>query len=65
MLQLTVNGMTCGNCVKHVTQAIHDINPQATVEVDLSTKRVTINGDVALEAVQKALAEEGYEALPA
>ena len=61
-LQLSVKGMSCQHCVKSVTNAVHALDPQATVQVDLAQGRVSVNTVLALDAVAKAISEEGYEA---
>lgn len=63
MLELTVDGMTCGHCASHVTKAIKNINPVAKVHVDLPTRQVLIEGEVNLDEVSAVLAEEGYTVL--
>jgi len=39
-----VDGMTCGGCVRSVTNAITKLAPNARVEVDLPTGLVTVDG---------------------
>ncbi len=63
-LNLKVDNMSCGNCVKHVTHALSAINGINTVEVDLKSGRVKIEGEFTDDAnvLITALAEEGYPA---
>lgn len=65
MLEITVEGMTCGHCASHVTKAIKDINPLAKVNIDLNTKQVRIEGDINLDELSAVLAEEGYTVMAA
>src|SRR5689334_1805212 len=64
--ELAVSGMTCGNCVRHVTQAIQGVTGVQSALVDLEAQRATVRWqrrsrqDVA--AVLKAVADEGFEA---
>lgn len=60
MIEWTVNAMTCGHCEKVVTQTVRKLDPQARVEVDLSTKKVRIDGARDAQALREALTEEGY-----
>jgi copper chaperone len=60
MLEFTVQAMSCGHCVKAITEAVHAVDPQATVEADLATKRVQVQTEAARTAVVAALAEAGY-----
>ena len=60
MLKFKVTGMTCGHCVKAVTQAVQSISPQAQVAVNLETGEVSITGATDQAAVSAAIAAEGY-----
>ena len=63
-LELEVSKMTCGNCVKHVSNALSNIKGVDKVDVDLKTGHVKIEGDLPQDAnvFINALAEEGYPA---
>jgi copper chaperone len=61
-IQLTLPDMTCGHCVKTVTQTAQRLDPAARVQADLATHRVTIDSSAAPEAIEAALAAEGYPA---
>jgi copper chaperone len=60
--ELTLPDMTCGHCVKTVTQAVRSVDPQAHLEVDLGRHVVTIESLRPAEEFTRALAEEGYPA---
>lgn len=55
-----VQGMTCKHCVKAVTQAVQQLDPQARVQVDLETRQVEVESGQTREAIAKAIADEGY-----
>lgn len=60
----TVTGMTCGNCVAHLTEELTEIGA-STVEVDLvaggaSPVTVTSEADLSHEAIAEAVDEAGY-----
>ena len=59
-LNLKVEGMTCGHCVRAVTRAVQALDPAARVEVDLGAKTVTVGAGVSAEQVAAAIAAEGY-----
>lgn len=65
MIELTVKDMTCNHCVGVVTKTVKSVDPNATVSVDLPTKRVQVNSTGNLGAFTKALEEAGYPATPA
>ena len=60
---LTVTGMTCGNCVRHVQEALAEI-PGVHVEVDLdaATAAVAHPGSVTAQDLIDAVTEAGYTA---
>ena len=57
-----VTGMTCGHCVKAVTEEVSAIEGVQAVEVDLASGAVTVTADAAPTAEQMAAAvdEAGY-----
>ena len=60
MLEFDVPQMTCSHCVRAVTEAVHSTDPQARVEVDLTTKKVRVETRRERATVAAALAEAGY-----
>lgn len=62
MIELTLPDISCGHCVKVVTEAVKRVDPQARVEVELGAKRVRIDSGADPQALKDALAEEGYPA---
>jgi copper chaperone len=64
MLELKVEGMTCGHCVRAVTDAVHAVAPQADVAVDLQQGLVKIevgNSTISAADLIKTLEDEGYK----
>ena len=63
-INLTVSGMTCGACVKHVEKAINSIAGVEKVEVDLASGAVKVEGNVSqhVKEIIAALEEDGYPA---
>lgn len=60
-LQLTVKGMTCGHCVRAVTNALTAMDAQAQVQIDLPTGKVEVRSTASEAAIRAAIAEEGYD----
>jgi copper chaperone len=56
-----VQGMTCGHCVKAVTQAVQTLDPQAQVQVDLPTGKVQVQSGQDRAAIARAIEDEGYK----
>jgi len=56
-----VKGMTCGHCVRAVTEAVKSVDRQAEVKVDLASGKVEVQTQQDRGAIARAIAEEGYE----
>ncbi|MBT2375140.1 MULTISPECIES: heavy-metal-associated domain-containing protein [Pseudomonas] len=62
MQVFNVEGMTCGHCVRAVTQAVQGKDPAASVRVDLAAKEVGVESRLSPEEVIGLITEEGYSA---
>ena len=60
MLTLKVEGMSCGHCVRAVTEAVQEVAPGVQVQVDLAGGLVRVDGPAPPEAVAHAIEEAGY-----
>jgi copper chaperone len=60
MHEFKLPAMSCGHCVNAVTQAAHEVDPRAQVEVDLARKEARVESDQPREKFVAALAEAGY-----
>jgi len=60
MFVLNINGMSCQNCVRHITEAIHTQDPKARVEVRLNEKRVLVETVAPLEKIRRSIEADGY-----
>jgi copper chaperone len=60
---VTVSGMTCGHCASSVHDEVGQIPGVTAVDVDLTSRTVTIDSDSPVEsaAVQTAVEEAGYQ----
>lgn len=57
-----VQGMSCGHCVRAVTEAVQARDAAAEVQVDLGIGEVRVASRLAAEQVLEAIREEGYSA---
>jgi copper chaperone len=62
MQVFNVQGMTCGHCVRAVTNAIKGEDPSADVQIDLAKGEVRVQSELANEQVIGLIEEEGYTA---
>jgi copper chaperone len=60
MQVFNVQGMSCGHCVKAITQALQAKDPAASVRVDLVAKEVGVESALTAEQVIALISEEGY-----
>jgi copper chaperone len=64
MIQFSIPSMSCGHCVKAVTQAVQDVDPQAKVDVNLDTKLVQVDSTAERQKIVESLADAGYAPTP-
>lgn len=64
-VELMVEGMTCGNCAKHVEEALRPLAGVQNIEIDLADGRVRVSGAADSAALIDALDDAGYPARPA
>jgi copper chaperone len=61
-MRFEADNMTCDHCARSIERAIHALDPQASVDVDLAGGTVDVRGLVTAAEVIAALGEEGYPA---
>lgn len=61
MLEFHVPAMSCGHCVRAITEAVQEVDPRAKVDVDLTSKQVKVQTAEGREPIVAALREAGYE----
>ncbi|WP_028997397.1 heavy-metal-associated domain-containing protein [Azohydromonas australica] len=60
MIEFTLPTMTCGHCVKTVTETVQRLDAAAKLDIDLPTHKVRIDSQLPADTFAKALDEEGY-----
>jgi copper chaperone len=60
MLEFNVPTISCGHCVRAVTEAVHEVDPKAQVQVDLAGKTVQVQTEATRAALTAALTQAGY-----
>ena len=60
MIELTLPTMTCGHCVRTVTETVQRVDGAAKVDIDLAAHLVRIESATPQQAFAEALTEEGY-----
>lgn len=66
MISFQVDDMTCGHCVRAITEAVKTADKDATVQADLAAHRVDIaQGSADADTLAAAIREAGYHPVPA
>ena len=60
MIEFEVQALSCGHCVRAVTEAVQEVDPGARVDVDLERKKVSVQSAADRAALARALTEAGY-----
>ena len=60
MHEFKLPAMSCGHCINAVTEAAHEVDPQARVEVDLVNKEARVESVQPREKFVEALTDAGY-----
>ncbi len=60
--KLVIPAMKCGGCVATVETTLTALNDVDSVAVDLESKQVTIEGNVAIELAISAVTDAGFPA---
>ncbi len=63
---LKVDGMSCGHCVKAVTQAAGKLPGVKSVSVDLAAKTVAVEYNperITLEKIEYEIEDQGYDVI--
>ena len=60
MQVFNVQGMSCGHCVRAITQVLQAEDPAASVRIDLAAKEVGVESRLTAEQVISLISAEGY-----
>ena len=60
MIQFQIPNMTCGHCVRAITEAVQSVDPAARVLADLPQHQVQVQSTAPREALVASLTEAGY-----
>lgn len=62
---LSVAGMSCGSCVRHIRKALDELGGVEASDVNLAAREVTVSFDpqkTGVRAIVRAIRESGYAA---
>jgi copper chaperone len=61
MQKYKVPNMSCGHCVRTVTDAVKALDPSAAVSADLDSRELSVQTDKHADSVADAIRAAGYE----
>ena len=63
--KLIIEGMSCGHGVKHVKEALEEIETVQNVDVNLENKTATFDSNISIEEdkIKFAIEDAGYEVI--
>jgi len=61
--KILIEGMSCGHCVKHVKEALSELNGVSNVDVNLDSKTAILEStaDITDEDIKFAVDDAGYD----
>ena len=59
-MEFDIPDMSCGHCAGVITKTIKHLDANATLNIDLPAKKVTVQTVKERQAIAAALAEAGY-----
>ncbi len=59
-MKITIEGMMCEHCVKHVIEALSEINGLSNIKVNLQEGIATVDGYADTETICTAIDDAGY-----
>ncbi len=61
MHEFRVPAISCNHCARAITEAMHEVDRDAKVQVDLATKVVRVEAAADRKVLVAALVEAGYQ----
>ncbi len=60
MQEFQIPNMSCGHCVRAITEAVQALDPAAKVQTDVTKRQVQVDSTVPREALVQQLSNAGY-----
>lgn len=59
--RILIDGMSCNNCVAHVTEALNELDDSSNVEVNLNGKYALLETNVHDDVIIEKIEDMGYD----
>ena len=60
MEEFQIPNMSCGHCVRAITEAVQAVDPAAQVQADVQQRQVQVTSTAPREQLAASLTEAGY-----
>ena len=60
MQEFQIPNMSCGHCVRAITEAVQALDPAAKVQTDVAKRQVQVDSSAQREALVQQLTHAGY-----
>lgn len=60
MQEFQIPNMSCGHCVRTITEAVQALDPAAKVQTDVAKRQVLVDSSAQREALVQQLSNAGY-----
>lgn len=61
--KITIEGMSCMHCVKHVREALEELGQKETIEVNLEGQYAVVETEASDSAIIEAIDVAGYDVI--
>jgi len=59
-MQFKVEDLSCNHCVAQITKAIHAVDREALVQIDISSKIVNVTTTLAAPSITQTISDAGF-----
>lgn len=59
-LKVNVPSIVCNGCADTITKAIQTVEPEASIQVDVAAKTVTVEAKASEESIKQAISATGH-----
>ena len=61
--KILIEGMSCKNCVAHVTEALEELNDATGIEVNLEGNYAVVETSESDDSIKEKIEDQGYDVI--